>query len=328
MLFRSTYDELLTTTVSLADFYLATAEALQRQSGRTAQVVLLERLATLALPATRFTVGQILDLDTASSAALSAQANLLDLVTASAMLANGTNVLAVPNLSVNLPVSQLTANLVVGQKPVLTCGPVNEATGASSQVDLQVAGRLVNLNLGLASVTGPISVAVSAVPAEGMLTSLTCTPGRKQLGLTTGNGLLDVDVELTLTVKLLPILFGGITVANVPVRLSTTRSQAPAGVTLDVVADQYGGTVSTGSGSLGTPNLHLDVSGASVLGIPAGQMLDLVVTPLLESVVNPLVQVLDTRLLDPVLTALGVNVAGADYTSRPLADCGTPRMVG
>ena len=120
----------------------------------------------------------------------------------------------------------------------------------------------------------------------------------------------------------------GVKKGRVTITATTKNPAREATLTLDVLADQYGGTVSTGAGSLGTPNLHLDVSGATVLGIPAGQMLDLVITPLVESVVNPLVQALDTQLLDPVLTALGVNVAGADYTSRPIADCGTPRMVG
>ena len=93
-----TTDELLALdNLSLNQLYLASAHALQKQGGDTADVTLLNQLASLnlgALPHVRF--GDLIALTAGDDAALSTSVNLLDLVATSALVANGTNALTRP----------------------------------------------------------------------------------------------------------------------------------------------------------------------------------------------------------------------------------------
>ncbi|MFA6577281.1 MAG: hypothetical protein WCS84_17790, partial [Nocardioides sp.] len=324
----ATFDELVNTSVNLADFYLAVATVLERESGHTAEVDLLNSLAQLNLPDLDLTLGQILDLDTAGSSALGATLNVLDLVAASAFAANGQNVLSVPALDINVPgVTQLTAGLTIGQQPIISCGRVGKARAASSQVTLELSGHLTDLDLGLVKVSSPITVKVDLAAAEGLLQKVTCAPRKKTLEILASNGLLDLLIDLELDAILDFGLFQ-IPLVDAPLSFTTTRSQPAQTITLEVDDEQYTASVSTGDGSLGVPNLHVDTSGLTVLGIPLGTVTDWIVSPLLSMVLNPLVQALDATLLSPLLEALGVNVAGADYKAVPKADCGIPVLRG
>ncbi|WP_232676611.1 pilus assembly protein TadG-related protein [Nocardioides sp. R-C-SC26] len=323
----ASFDELLDTSLGLADFYLLTAKALERESGRTAEVGLLEDLAQLDLPHLDLTLGELVEIDTAGAEALGARVNLLDLVTGAAFIANGTNVVSVPGLGVDLGITNLDISLHIGQKPILTCGPVGTRAEAS-QVRVVLSGRLVNLDLGLLSLTSPIRLEIKLAAAEGTITALECTPTSRRVSVLAANGLLDIDIALQARLVLLPALFGGVTLLDVPIDVSTQRSSPDAVISLPVPDSGKGDVVETGQHTLGVPTLAVDTSGLRALGLPLGQITDGIISPLLTLVLNPLIATLDRYLLSPLLDLLGVNVAGADYYATAPVDCGIPKLVG
>lgn len=333
-LIAATPEGVLGTTVRLRDFYLAVADVLIRESGQTAQVALLQRLANATLGTVTVKLADLVSLDTGSSAGLNGAINVFDLVTAGAFLANGTNAVALPNVGVNIAgVSALKASVIIGEKPQIACGLAGRAKAATSQVQVRLTGNLVNLNLGLISVSSPLDIVVNVASAEGTLTSVACLPTQKTIGIQPSAGVLDLDINLALnaTVLFIPIV-------NAPVRVYTTRtptgtSSTPFTLGIPINAQnptgQYGAQVhTTGANGLGLPALQTDTSKLTLLGLPLGQLTSLLIDPLVSTVLTPLVQTLDAVLLTPLLKALGINVGGADYRSAPVAECNVPQLRG
>ena len=322
------FDQLVNSSVSLGRFYLAMADVLQKEGGQAAQVALLKKLATVAAKDLIVKVSDIIGLDTTNSAGLDAVANVFDLVAATAFVANGQNALAVPDLSVNVAgLSKLSGNLKIGQKPIGRCGKPKVTHAESSQVELNLSGNLASINLGLIKVSGPITVKVDVASAEGVLDAVTCDPAKKVSILASG-GLLDLTINLKLS-GVLDLGLIQLPLANIPLIASTKRYPDQSEmVRLNVGNEEYTDHKTTGAGSIGAPALSVDTSGVSVVGLPVGMLTSAIVDPLLSIVLNPLVKTLDTVLLSPLLTALGISVAGGDYGIFPKADCGLPSLVG
>lgn len=328
------FDELVGADVSVGDFYLAMADVLQNQGGQGAQVALLQELATVAIKDVVINVADIVGVDSTSSAGLDAVVNVFDLVSTAAFVANGDNAISVPNLNVNVVgLSTLSGNVKVGQKPIQYCGRAKNVSGETSQVEVNLSGNLVNLNLGVASISAPISLTLKLAPATVDLDGVACLSPSKRLEFLVTSGLVSLEITIgnpandnNLAVRVL-----GLKVVDGYIRLysSPAVAQSESG-SVTVTNDDYDGTppAEFGSDNLGVPNLNQDTH-LNVLGIlPVGGLIGVVINPLLSIVVNPLVQTLDAVLLSPLLGALGINVAGADVYARPKADCGIPELVG
>lgn len=331
------FDQLVNANVKLGDFYLAMADVLQKQGGHAAQVVLLKKLATVAAKDVIVNIANIVGLDSTSKAGLDAVVNVFDLVSTAAFVANGDNAILVPNLNVNvLGLSTLSASIKIGQKPIQYCGrPKSDVVkGHSNQVEVNLRGNLANLDLGLVSISAPITLSLKLAPADVILNAVACLPNKKRLDFLVTSGLVSLEITIgdpanknNLAVKALL----GITVVDGYIRLYS--SPAPAATEtkpLTIDNENYDGTapLEFGTDSLGVPYLNQDTH-LNVLGIlPVGGLLGAVITPLLSIVVNPLVATLDSVLLTPLLKALGINVAGADVYARRKADCGLPSLVG
>ena len=322
------FDQLLSSTVSLGSFYLAMADVLQNEGGQAAQVALLQKLATVAAKDLMVKVSDIIGIDTSNSAGLDAVANVFDLVAATAFVANGENLLAVPALNVNVAgLSTLNGTVKIGQKPIGKCGKPKVTHAESSQVELKLAGNLASINLGLIKVSGPIKITVNVASAEGVLDAVTCDPSKIVSVLASG-GLLDLRIELSLS-GLLDLGLFKLPLADIPLIASTSRyPDQSETVNLSVGNEEYTSHQTTGEGSLGAPALSVDTSGVTVIGLPVGTLTSAIVDPLLSIVLNPLVKGLDTLLLSPLLSALGISVSGGDYGIFPKADCGIPQLVG
>lgn len=336
------FSELVTTTVRLTDLYVAMASVLRANDGSAATIAVLDRLGQLSLSSLHLELGQVVDLGTGSASALTAGLNVLDIVTAAALVANGTNPIAIPDATVSVPgVSQLTARAVIGQKPVVVCGRAGQAHGMSTQVTLDVSGTLVGVDLGLARITAPLSVRVALDPATVSLTGLRCATDTRTLDLTGWSGLVDTRVEIGSSSEpdLLEVRAAGIPVANGYVVLTGSR---PAGTTesgsIAVTNESYlaAAPFLLGEESIGLPGLstssHIVALPGTIVGAivsaTLGGLVNGVVAPLLDVVVDPVLQAVDTALLDPLLRSLGVNLTGADVHARPKADCGFPRLAG
>lgn len=335
------FDQLLAATVSLDDFMLAVADAVEANSGQTAEVELLRDLVALPLPALDVMVGELLDLQSGSSTALSAVVNVLDLVAGGVFVGNGLNPIRLP-LSLGVgTVTNVEVDVVIGQKPILTCGREGVTDAETSQVSVIIGGNLANIDLGLARISAPVLLEVALDPADASLTGLRCEGEDRMLDLTVSSGLLDLDVAVgdpqdpgALSVRAL-----GATIADGYILASGSRSAGAVETgTVTVREGDYAAAppFEAGDGNIGLPALSLDsqlglLSGVPLLGYIVntvlGGLLNGVVNPLLQLVINPLVQALDVVVLSPLLEALGINLTGADVHAAPVAECALPRLV-
>jgi uncharacterized membrane protein len=328
-----TTDELLALDdLSLNQLYLASAHVLQKQGGDTADVALLNQLATLglgALPHVAF--GDLIALQPGNDAALSTSVNLLDLVAASAFVANGTHALALPNVSIGVPgLASVTGSLRVIEAPQEACGVADQATAHTAQITLDLTVKLAPLNLlsilllGTVTADATVTLHVELAAATGTLRKVQCAPGQPDgIDVEVASALSEIGLSLPINVKLL-----GIPVVSITGGVGTTAPAANATVQIRLPPTSYDAPVSTGTGTvlpgLTIGNLHAVLLGAIDLSPILAAVSDAVLTP----IVNPLVANLNSLLLEPLTDLLGANVAGADVFAVKAPTCGTSTLVG
>lgn len=319
-----TFEELLDlgAEVPLADFYLATANLLPRDDA-TAAVQLLE---TISAQVGHVTLGldEILNLGTGTArAGIDAALNVFDLVTAAAFAATGENAVAIPGLTVDLgPLADVEVNAHVTEPPQIGCGRKGKATAATSQVGLTLNSGLANINLGLVRTKVRLDGSIAVAAAEGLLTDVRCEPP----GITVDvrDGLLEVALKLHVKID---AVFGILPLIDVPITISGISP--PSGqVRVDVTDGDYSKPGNAGHSNSGLSWLHIDTSKLRLLGIPLGILTNWVLDPLLDIVINPLIQSLDSVLLTPLLRELGLSLSGADVYAKPVPVCDVPHLVG
>lgn len=314
--------------VSLKDYYLIVAEAIKRGSGQTAQVALLQSIAAkLGAVALNVPIADLLHVGTGGAEGLSAALNALDLVTAGAFAANGSNAISVPQLKVDLgPIAGVQARVRVIEPPAIGCGSPGDpaATANSAAIRISLDATALTLNLGLISTKVTISGTIDVASATGSLSQVRCAPDGITVhvadALTKVNLKLDVDAAA---------VFGLISAVKAPIVIGGS-SPASGDAMINIVKDpdDYQVPVTVGANNSGLPWLVVDTSALTVLSLPLGSITDLIVSPLLSTVVNPLVQSLDKVLLTPLLQTLGADVTGADVYAIKAPACGAPQLVG
>ncbi|MCL4527502.1 MAG: pilus assembly protein TadG-related protein [Gammaproteobacteria bacterium] len=292
------------------------------------------------------------------NAAVNAQVNLLDLVTASAMLSNQKHFIQIPSLGVNVPgIANIGLGLNVISPPSIAYGePGRDASGQwrtqahTAQVALSLQIQLLSL-LGGGVVNIPIYLEVA--PAQAHLTSLTCgTPvSQSQVGIGANTGLLTAVIgtplpnalnNTTQSINELAQNFQGVDLVNV-LGLITVHLNHPLIVPLsaqglngyqelnftgtpsqtqDVTTNALGSAVSQTLQALET---ELQKPGALtvhavLLNLPVGQIVGLLLG-ILNPVLQPLLQVLND-LVAPLLNLLGIQVGQAAVNYNALS-CGT-----
>lgn len=332
------FEEVADATVTLHRLYLAMASVLERRSGSTAAVALLNRLAELEISRIAIRLGDLVGLDTATEAALDVGLNVLDLVTGSLFIANGENILdlnlAVPVNVGNVVNINLPASVKIGQKPVAFCGLVNRVRGESSQVVIEVGDTSrdeVHLGLpGLVAIDGDLDLTVKLDPVYATLADVSCRSGEERLDFLVAHGLLDVALDLNLDVSLFKSdLWDGIKVANVPVTATVDPRDATVRGSLSWANGDFSKPLVVGSGDgISLQDIRLDTSRLAVLGIPVGKLTSVLLDQLLLPLVNGVVRTLNTLLLTPLLNTLGLNVAGGEIRGLPTPECGTPVLRG
>lgn len=348
-------------TVGLSELMLAAINALERQSGRAAEVDLLRNVAggiQANLPGVAVKLSDLVELDTAEDAAAELDLDLLDLVAGSLAIANGENVVALPlSVKVPLPIGSgsgslvdLTAKVKVGQKPVVKCTGKVE----SSQIEVELSGNAVNLDLGLLKVQVPLSIRVTLADASAIASNVRCVPEGKRVDLLIDSGLVGVDVRLgqraneptspKLRVSLLDIGlpgWNGIEVVSGTIALTSGQSLSRPTRTdhITIVDESYEASLPASVDGLGIPTLALGFTDLKVLSglgplstllefVGVGSLLNWVSNLVVQGLVNPLVDTLDTWLLDPLLDTLGIDVAGGTVQAVPTVECGVPRLTG
>lgn len=187
-----TVDELLgLRDVTLRRLFLASATALQREGGQLADVALLNSLSAAVDSTFVLDFAELMTASAGGQAALDTKFNLLDLVGASAFVANGENFLDTPVFWSVPQFSNGETGLQVIQRPQRGCGRVNQTVAETAQVNLFARPTLnVPTILGLSGPSVPVELDVKLVGAKGTLRNITCGDG------TTGSPeSITVDIE-------------------------------------------------------------------------------------------------------------------------------------
>jgi hypothetical protein len=326
--------QLLATDLTAAQFLHAAANAL-RTNGDTANASILDALVLKATTTTTFKLNKMIVVEQgAEGSAANAELDLLHLITGSASLANGTNLISIPNIGIIVPNAGAVAvslSVIEAAKTYIgTAGVGPHVT--TGQIALTITPQVNILNLlGLLKVTGSFPVEVHAAGATGTLKSIAC-PSK--------NIVVNVDPQafsgsvksstLNVTTLLnLPLLdviqTNSITAAvdapaqDVPFTYSTDFSP-PNSVSKHIGSQPLGlqtANIITGS----TTNLNA----LNLIAIPlnTGQILNGVLSSL-----DTMVGDLDSLVVSPILKTLGIDIGGADITALgmdPVTGLGLPQ---
>ncbi|MBW3651626.1 MAG: hypothetical protein KY458_13760 [Actinobacteria bacterium] len=170
-----TVDELLDTEVSLASLYSAAADANLLHGGSSAVSADLDSLASLAAASTTtagFRFGDLVDVELGQPDTTgAAQLNVLDMVTAAAQIANGTNLFDIELAATDLPagIASGTVKATVIELPMMATGPVGTKVTTSQvrlQLDLVLADTVTVLPLTTSQVRLPVVVDAGTATAE------------------------------------------------------------------------------------------------------------------------------------------------------------------
>jgi len=315
--------------LTLGQFFLASAQALQAEGGDAADVTLLNSLATAnlsSLPTIKFS--DVVQLGSASDAAMASSVNLLNLVSTAAFVANGNNALAVPTLTAGIPnVASTAATLRVIQAPEGACGPVG-TTVQTSQVELDITFTLANISILTLQASTTLTLHVSLAQALGMLTAVQCGPGNPEgFDVSVASALSQLSSHLVIDLKLL-----GLTLATVDVSPGTNAPAATNTVQFRNPPDAYGTPKSTGSGvALSTVSLttaNITVLGSLPLFMTTSGILSSLVSNIVTPIVNPLITNTNSILVGPLADLLGLNLGGADVIPKTPTVCSDVAMAG
>jgi uncharacterized membrane protein len=332
--------QLLNTNLTLAQFYQATANALTL-NGDTANAAIFNLLKVQALTAATFKLGDMITVEQgAESSAANAQLNLLQLVTGSAELANGSSLVSVPNVGITVPNAgsvALSLSVIEGAKTYIgTAGTGPHVTTGQLALTITPTVNLINL-LGLLKVAGTFPVEVHAAGATGTLKSVACPS--KNIVVTVDPTAFSGSVK-TSTLEVTTLL--GIHVLDV----NQTNSIS---VPVDAPAQDVPFTYSTDFDPPNTVSKHVaspvglqtanvvngSTSNINLLGIPIGLNAGSILNGVLGAL-DTMVGDLDTLVVTPLLKALGMDIGGADVTALGidpvtgigLPQCGLPALAG
>jgi uncharacterized membrane protein len=335
-------DELLDADLTLAQLFQATANALTT-NGDTANAALFLGPVGLIAKATSTATLKLGEFITvaqgAEDTALETDFNIFQLVTGGAQVANGTNTVSIPNTTITVPNTASTAITVkVTEGPKIYIGPEGGSV-ETGQVEISVTPtvNLVNL-LGLVTVTGSVPANVTAAGAKGTLTDIQCTDPGKGITVEVDPKALSGSVAVAsdnLIVRALGINILRISTTSVTPEVNGAASShffpypgqfSPPGTYSHHFGSQPVGLQSLTNLSAGNVTVLNALTLNTVLGL-----LGLNQAQLVASIINSLKPILggvDTNILTPLLTALGLDVGSADVTA--LGDelkCGTPGLL-
>ena len=312
--------ELLAAEVSMAELVAAEADVL-RAHGDLARAAILDQLV-VALPDPDRVVA-LGDLVTIASggeaAAAAAQLDVLELLWTSAMVANGSHFLDVPDVGIALPGDVVTAaaQVQVIEQPMCAFGPAG-TTARTAQVHLRLT-----LHVDVPAV----SQATITIDLQGG--AATATSRDIRCGTPTGFG-IDLQSALVtsrtdVTARLSAV---GVPVADVVLHATTGAAPATRALDIAVPPSVFGEPEQITTPGLDLGGATLETDEVTVLGaLPIGVAVDPLVTALSTGIVTPLLGQVDDALVSPLSGVVGLTIAGADITPVSVA-CTRPRLVG
>ncbi|MGI9080540.1 MAG: pilus assembly protein TadG-related protein [Acidimicrobiales bacterium] len=337
--------QLLTTSLTVAQLYQATANALTL-GGDSVDASVLNVLKLAATFTTQIKLGDFLNVDQGSDGvALGSRLNLLQLVNGSAQASalDGSHTVSISNLGLTVPgvaSTGLTLSVIDPPKTYIGAkgGPVPPLS--TGQIDLTLTPKL-DLDVTIAGLVGAkvmndLPVRVSVAGAKGYIKDITCgtTPSMTvNVDPTAFSGSATTSTPLRLaTVVSLPVV-GTVTtpLLDVGTTSAVPSTDAPAQDVAFSYPTEFFPTASSkhiGSQPVGLQGLTRFTAGTTtVLGVLPLPTATVVTT--IFNALSPVLGSVDNTILTPLLSALGMDIGGADVTA--LADafkCDTPGLVG
>ncbi|QXC61361.1 hypothetical protein KSP35_00445 [Aquihabitans sp. G128] len=313
--------DVMSTNVTLVQLLRAEAAVL-RAGGDIARANLLDQ-TVLALPNPNATIplGSLLTLGAGTDdGAAVAIIDAFDILTTAAFISNGDAFLTLPATAVNVGgLAGVTAKVKVIQKPGVVIGGVIGDTAATSQVEVALT---VQSNVpGVADIN--LTVALNSASAVGTINSIGCGTTRT-LGIGVQTGLVGVNAPITARVYL-----GPLPLADVALHASTTKPSGNYAVDFTIPPDAFNVPRQVTTAGIGLSGATVTVDTATLIGLlPLGQTLNGITSGLISGTITPLLGLLDSALLTPLLRALGTTVAGADVTPLEPLGCTGTKLVG
>lgn len=325
-------DTMLTSSISLSQLLSATGTVLSNSD--TILGASVSGLAALVLSGTNsFKLGDFITVQQGSGVAAATGINVLDLITASAELANKSNLVNAGS-AISLPVAgvgNLATNLklTVIEPAKSYIGPVGGSVSTAQVTDKLTPTLNANaLGVGLLTISGDVPVAMSSAAATGTLNSVTCS---SPPGITVGVSATPVttSVNTTLSVKLL-----GLEVATVDVGPASANSASATNSLSFSYPSEFTPTANPKSTPAVPPGVTLTAGQITVhvvgflgLGVTSSDVAAAVLT-----IVNNIVSAVSTQVLSPTFAALGLKLGQVDVAALKDAfnpvTCGQPGLVG
>lgn len=336
--------ELVNSTLTLGEAFTLYSGAVNLSD--TADVAVINALDSLLAANTNnynFRVSDVLDITTSNlDQATKATVSLLDLVTTSLLVANGTNAINLPS-SISLPSGLINLNtlMTVIEPPKIAIGPpglnddnewrtvietaqVRLQTNIQSAITLNVAGLIgakASLDLALIvniaqGIAGLRSIQCSRYGSNENIVTIMSDPGIASVRLTRATNTSASAGTVDISAK---VLLAEPSIADVDVGLSLDLdNSSPIDIvfTVDGSDDNALPTMQRAATPLGgaLTNIPQDVQlNVTLLGVVNLPLLDeLIEEAILTQILTPLLGNLATTTIDPILSVLGIQTGVMD----------------
>lgn len=316
-------EDLLGATMKVRDLYLAVADVL-RVGGEVAAATVVERIALVVDADVAVAVASLVQVAAgAEDAAVAAGLDVFSLITGSAFVINGTNLISIPDVSVTVPgLLDLDLALKVVERPQWAFGPEGTRV-TTSQVELTLTPQIrTGIDVGLvdARVEASLPLTVTVAGADTTLTDIECADDP---GINVAVDSQMVNLQLGIDVNTYGRLLLGLVVVplvNVDGTLNVATATGPGAVWFDHPVDflppEGSGTmVALPAPGLGLGGIlsgsNLETLSVEVLNLDLGWVAADILGPV-AAALNPILGQLESLVVTPLTEALGVELGGGD----------------
>lgn len=332
--------QLANTSVTYKNFLLAAATIMSNKGDATSATA-LNTLATAADSAMSFKFGDFIDTSSGYGSIASADANVLELIGASAQVANKQHFIEVDNLGLTIPgVSNVNMKMSVISAPTWKYGAAINDTISNSQVRMEFDMAAGSVLVGLTSVPITLKLYVESAGGSGTLSAIQCAANA-------ANG----SVTMSASTNLVKLYVGEVSnsamtnAAVDPSQSNTVSADTMANVaglvnitgsgSMTIASANSGSVVLSGAftryGTLGTFTTNTDTL-RNALAVTVTSLGGVINTGLIANsvgtLVKPILDVADTTILNAVdaLPSLNFDLAGADFWNTK-TDCTGRKLV-
>lgn len=327
-------EELLNANLTVRDVIEVTRGAVSlHDSGQSTAAEALSAILDANISALDVRLGDVLKVATpVTDAASNLNINVLDLITASLMLANQNHAISLP-LGISIPgVSSLSTEINIIEPPQIAVGPAGHDTAGNWCTEAKTAqinvGVTSSINvIGLATVK--LKLAMDVAQGSAHLKTLVSEASTAQAVIGASPGI--ASIKLTNTAGTGPavvtLLLGLIPLAEIGINLEAQANPSDLSYNLvrpvdsmlpatETIASPLGGSLTNALTAPGVVQVRM-------LGLDTGGIMN----ALLGNILGPLLGQIGGQLLDPLLKLLGMQFGELDVTLHHIKYRGGAQLV-